>query len=237
VLWQFYQEHPDFGFSCALFPNLGDKLYADPHKGDWEMELAEAIVWGIDHDLIPYNHFYTHPELNKTEPGDILWEAEMNDLYLRELITKAGREELIPGLENILALTFGVWPVGNGINVMLSYTNPEGEPVKAVMEIDPIMLGNQAPPYAPEYDPLHIVRHTASPSAIEYLVEHADDYPRAQVCDLGMVPDRLLADREGLGQFVLETAAANDCADGVYVVNGFLYRITEGALEILEVHP
>jgi hypothetical protein len=36
---------------------------------------------------------------------------------------------------------------------------------------------------------------------------------------------------------VLETAAANDCADGVYVVNGFLYRITEGALEILEVHP
>jgi hypothetical protein len=237
ILWRFYQAHPDFGFSCALFPNLGDKLYADPSKSSWERELAETIVWGIDHDLIPYNHFYTHPELNKTEPGDILWEAEMNDLYLRQLITMAGREELIPDLENILALTFGVWPVGNGVNVMLDYTNPEGEPVKAVMEIDPISNGNQAPPWAPEYDPMSIVRHTASPSAIDYLVEHAEDYPRAQICDLGLVPDRLLDDRAGLGQFVLETAQANGCADGVYIVNGFLYRITAGTLEILEVHP
>lgn len=234
ILWEFYQEHPDFGFSCALFPNLGNKLFADPSKDTWEMELAEAIVWGMDHDLMPYNHFYTHPQLDISEPGAILWEAEKNDIYLRELITMAGREDLIPELDNILALTYGVWPRGNGINVMLSYTNPEGEPVRGVMEIGPIsVVGNQAPVYAPDYDPMMILRHTASPSSIDYLIEHAEDYPRAQACDLGMVPDRLLGDAEGLGQFVLETATTNGCADGVYVVNEMLFRIDMGSVEVL----
>ena len=234
ILWEFYREHPDFGFSCALFTNLGNKLYADPSTDTWEMELAEAIVWGMDHDLMPYNHFYTHPQLDLTEPGDILWEAEMNDIYLRQLITMAGREDLIPELDNILALTYGVWPRGNGVNVMLSYKNPEGEPVRGVMEIGPISVtGNQPPVYAPDYNPMMILRHTASPSSIDYLIEHAEDYPRAQACDLGMVPDRLLADIEGLGQFVLDTAAANGCADGVYVVNEMLFRIELGSVEVL----
>jgi hypothetical protein len=238
ILWRFYQEHPDFGFSCALFINLGNKLYADPTTDTWEMELAEAIVWGIEHDLMPYNHFYTHPQLDRSEPGAILWEAEMNDLYLRELILMAGREDLIPRLDNILALTYGVWPVGNGVNVMLGYTNPEDEPVRAVMEIGPISaVGNQAPPYAPEFNPMSIMRHVASPSAIEYLVAHAEDYPRAQVCDLGLAPDRLLADQEGLGQFVLAAAQANGCPDGVYVVNRFLFRISMGVVQELVVSP
>ncbi|MFO3797628.1 MAG: hypothetical protein ACK8QZ_10145, partial [Anaerolineales bacterium] len=39
ILWEFYQQHPDFGFHLALFANLGDKLYADPGKPDWEMKL------------------------------------------------------------------------------------------------------------------------------------------------------------------------------------------------------
>jgi hypothetical protein len=232
ILWNFYQEHPDFGFSCALFINLGNKLYADPSTSTWEMELAEAVVWGIDHDLMPYNHFYTHPQLDLSEPGAILWEAEENDIYLRELISMAGREDLIPELDNILALTYGVWPIGNGVNVMLSYTNPEGEPVRGVVEIGPISVtDNQPPVYAPEYDPLRINRHVASPSSIDYLVAHAEDYPRAQVCDLGMVPDWLLFDSESLSQYVLETATTNNCADGVYVVNQMLFRISMGTVE------
>jgi hypothetical protein len=238
ILWAFYQEHPDFGFSCASFANLGNKLYADPTKDTWEMELAEAIVWGIDHNLMPYNHLYTHPQLARSEPGAILWEAEMNDLYLRKLITMAEREDLIPGLENILALTYGVWPRGNGVNTMLGYTNPEGEPVKAVMEIDPISNGvNQPPVYADDYDPLKMMRHTASPSAIDYLVEHAEDYPRAQVCDLGLVPNRLLDDTEGLGEFVAQTAETNGCADGAYVVNGNVFRVEMGVVEVLVPGP
>jgi hypothetical protein len=238
ILWRFYQEHPDFGFSCALFTNLGNKLYADPTTDTWEIELAEAIVWGIEHDLMPYNHFYTHPRLDFSEPGAILWEAEMNDSYLRTLITMAGREDLIPRLDNILALTYGVWPLGNGVNVMLGYNNPEDEPVRAVMEIGPISLvGNQAPPWSPEFNPMRVMRHVASPQSIDYLVAHAEDYPQAQVCDLGMVPDRLLDDHAGLGDFVLAAAQASGCSDGVYVVNGFLFRISLGVVQELSVSP
>ena len=35
VLWQFYQEHPDFGFSASLFYNLGDKLFANQETTIW----------------------------------------------------------------------------------------------------------------------------------------------------------------------------------------------------------
>ncbi|TES93181.1 MAG: hypothetical protein E3J88_00510, partial [Anaerolineales bacterium] len=110
VLWQFYQEHPDFGFSIALFTNLGNKLYANPDDPGWELELARTIIWGIENGAMPYNHFYRHPQLDKTDPGGITWEAAMNDRYLRELVLMGGREDLIPRLGNIFALTYGIWP-------------------------------------------------------------------------------------------------------------------------------
>ena len=84
---------------------------------------------------------------------------------------------------------------------------------------------------------MKMMRHTASPSAIDYLVEHAEEYPQAQACDLGLVPDRLLDDPEGLGEFVAQAAEANGCADGVYVVNGFVFRIALGVVEVLVASP
>ncbi len=45
---------------------------------------------------MPYNHFYTHPMLDLTNAQGILWELEMNDKYLRDLLRMADREDLIP---------------------------------------------------------------------------------------------------------------------------------------------
>jgi len=55
VLWQFAQEHPDFGFSVAGFSNMGDKYYGDVRLGDrfvyggnedamWR-KLGDTIAW------------------------------------------------------------------------------------------------------------------------------------------------------------------------------------------------
>jgi hypothetical protein len=243
ILWDFYQEHPDFGYSAALFVNLGNKLYANPDDPGWEMELAKTIAWGMDHDLMPYNHFYTHPRLDWSSGSAILWEAEQNDLYLRELLRMAGRDDLIPRLGNILALTYGVWPKRGDIETMLSYTNPEGEPVQAVMEIDLISLEMYLfPPYAPAFNRYHLPRHVASPSAVDFLVANAEKFPRAQVCDLGNVPDAILAQQEDLAAYIGEESSSIGCPDGVYVVENplslevTLFRVEDGTVEILEIN-
>jgi len=226
ILWAFYQEHPDFGCSAALFANLGDKLYADPDESTWEMELAEAIVWGIEHDIKPYNHFYTHPQLNITSGGNILWEAEQNDRYLRDLLTLAKREDLFPKLGNILALTYGVWPKVQNIPVMLSYQNPEGLPVQAVMEIDPISLEKYLPPpWAESYDLVRMPRHVASPSAIEFLVAQVDQFPQSQTCHLANLPEAAGEDTAVLVSTIADSAKASGCASGVYIVGGDVFRV------------
>ena len=241
LLWDFYQAHPDFGYSAALFVNLGNKLYANPDDPGWEMELAKTIAWGMDHDLMPYNHFYTHPRLDWSTGSAILWEAEQNDIYLRQLLRMADREDLIPQLGNILALTYGVWPKRGDIETMLSYVNPEGEPVQAVMEIDAISLEMYLfPPYAPAFNRYHVPRHVASPSAVDFLVANAEKFPRAQVCDLGAVPDAILAEVEALADYIGTQASLRGCAAGVYVIETplssevFLFRVESGQAEIVE---
>jgi hypothetical protein len=243
ILWDFYQQHPDFGYSAALFVNLGNKLYANPDDPGWEMELARTIAWGMDHDLMPYNHFYTHPRLDWSNGSQILWEAEQNDKYLRELLRLAGREDLIPRLGNYLALTYGIWPQRGEIETMLSYVNPEGEAVQGVMEIDPISLEKYLfPPYAPAFNRYHLPRHVASPSAVDFLVANAEKFPRAQVCDLGNVPNSILAQPETLAEYIGAESALRGCSDGVYVVSGLnsqdvvLFRVQGGQAEILELN-
>jgi len=234
ILWRFYQEHPDFGYSAALFVNLGNKLYGNPDDPDWEMQLAETVSWGIDHDLIPYNHFYTHPQLHISSPQEILWELEMNDLYLRELLTMAGRQDLILGLENMIALTYGVWPRSGDDKAMLSYKNPEGEPVRMVAEIDVIYLEKYLPaPYDPAYNPFRLPRHVASPLAVDFLVEEAEKFPTAAVCDLGNVPDVLINDPPAMAAFIVEAAARQGCPNGVYIVADLLVSVVDGQGDLI----
>lgn len=236
ILWRFYKAHPEFGYSAALFVNLGNKLYGNPDDPNWEMQLAETIAWGIDHDLIPYNHFYTHPQLHISSPQAILWELEMNDKYLRELLTKANREDLIPGLGNMIALTYGVWPAAGDEKPMLAYLTPEDDPVSVVAEIDLIYIEKYLPaPYALEFDRFHLPRHVASPLAINFLVEQAEKFPTAQVCDLGDVPDALFSDADGMADFVAVAASQSGCSDGVYVLSeaDLLIRVSDGQGEVI----
>ncbi|MRS02341.1 hypothetical protein EG832_03800, partial [bacterium] len=152
VLWQFSQEHPDFGFSAAGFSNMGDKYYGDKQVGDifqlgdgdaWKTKLGETIAWAVDHGIEPYNHLYKHPLLSiMTSNSDIQWQIEMNDFDTRYFLSKVGREDLFPKLGNIIALPFGEWPATeSGINVLKKYKNPEGKPVLAIMEA--YNMGNQ----------------------------------------------------------------------------------------------
>ena len=146
----------------------------------------------------------------------------------------AGRTDLIAGLENMIALTYGVWPRPGDEKVMFAYTNPEGEPVRMVAEIGVIYPEIYlSVPYHPSYNPFRLPRHVASPLAVDFLVEQAEKFPTAAFCDLGDVPDELCSDVSALIKFIAEAAARQGCPDGVYVSSGLLLRVADSQAELI----
>jgi hypothetical protein len=230
VLWQFSQAHPDFGFAVALFPNLGDKLYLGG-----EDALARVIVWCIENNAIPYNHFYMHPRLDLTTARGITWEARMNDQYLRELLREAGREDLISALGNIFALPYGVWPdTQSGRNAMLSYVTPEGVGVQAVLEVDfAVRAQFAAPPYAPGFDPLHLPRIVGTLEAIDLLMAERLHFPEASACFLESITPDMLADPRALQQRLRIAHSEERCPPGVYAFDGHLFDVGEDSATLM----
>jgi hypothetical protein len=195
VLWKFSQDHPNFGFSASLFANLGDKYYGNKKTNHWfrvdkgwEDTLANAIVWCIEHDVLPYNHTYMHSRLDLVETHYLHTVLQQNDIELRKLLTRVHREDLIPSLGNIIALPDGLWPkTPKRVKVFLSYLNPEGKPIQAVMEAGFYYdSGYLAAPFEPHFDAFHINRITVnSDQAVQFLVNHRDMFPVAEDCQIG----------------------------------------------------
>jgi hypothetical protein len=231
IFWQFAQEHPEFGFHLALFANLGDKLYAEPDYPDWEEKLARAIAWCEDHGAKVYNHTYSHSRLDLTEPPGVKAELRKNDLYLRELLTMIGREDLIPQLGNMLAPSFGNWPDANGTYVMEHYTTPEGVPMQAIFAIDNNeRAGFVPPPYSPEFNRFHIPRIAARPVTIQYLVDHKGEFPAARQCTLGPLERSRVNDAEYISQLIRSAIQAEICPVGVYALNGQIFDMRADSL-------
>lgn len=187
-LYQFYRNHPDFGFEVAMFANYGDKFYGNIYYhgwwyvGDgWQDDLAAAIVWGIEHGVMPYNHLYIHPRLDLTEYADIWPQAEANDQALRDLLALAGRPDLVKQVNNYIALPYGKWPINQGaIDHLLDYRDPEGRPVKAVFESGYEYMPKFSPaPWSADFNPYHIPRMAGMEISIDTLVQMASQFPVA----------------------------------------------------------
>ncbi|MBN2256497.1 MAG: hypothetical protein JW704_01580 [Anaerolineaceae bacterium] len=240
ILWEFYQEHPDFGYTAALFYNLGDKLYANHatttwfiETEGWEEALAEAIVWGIDHDLMPYNHFYTHPRLSKLDGPSMLNQYQRNEKRMQQLLTLAGRPELFEKLGNMIALTYGQWPGTHYMNdFILGMPSLTRKPLLAVFEIDFAFRPKYMPaPYSEDFDRYHMPRIVANADALELLLENKDQFPVAGQCDLGQVGISQAEDLMTVSGLMRLAIQSGDCNEGVYALNGRLFRIQAGIVE------
>jgi hypothetical protein len=233
--WEFNQEHPDFGFSWALFTNLGDKFYPVGDDPNWRETLAEAIIWCLEHDAMVYNHTYQHPDFRLSTPKYIQYQLAENDIFLRELLGIAGREDLIPYLKNIIGLPFGERPDEYaGLQVLLNYTTPEGVPLQGIMEIDYIFRVEYLPPmYHEEYDAMAMPRVSTNLAAVDWLVDNTAEFEQAQVCDLGEVPDLYLDDADYLAEHILQKFSQNGCPTGVYVVRNYLFSVSENKVELI----
>lgn len=222
IWWDFYQQNPAIGFNGALFANLGDKLYARPDKPDWEDKLAQAIVWCIEHNLIPYNHTYTHSRLDLTANENLNHAFHWNDRYLRELLAKAGRTDLTSRLGNIIALPYGHWPPKRSAQrIIRAYQTPEGKPLMGAMIADYAFRAEYIPaPYDPKFDRFNLPRIIATQAAIDTLTDQRDRFPRAQACTLTLegppTPDNL-------AHAITNALKEPKCPPGVYAVEGLLF--------------
>jgi hypothetical protein len=217
VLWQFYQAHPNFGFNLALFASLGDKLYASPDDPGWQDDLARAIAWCMDHDARVYNHFYDHPRLDHTTPENIAWDARMNDRYLRKLLGRIHREDLI-------ALPYGLWPATlRGKKVLKNYQSPEGKPLEAIFEIDFIIRPKfLLPVYSSRFNRWHVPRIVANHDAIDYLAVNKEEFPTAASCALEIDSAQRAQQLDRRTLAVSWAVQTGKCPPGMYVVEGSL---------------
>lgn len=246
ILWRFSKEHPEFGFAVSGFSNMGDKLFADTYREwderfirnseenspIWRDKLSNAMVWALENGVRPFNHTYTHVQLNLTEPADIQYQLLQNDQVTRFFLTRIGRDDLIPSLGNIIALPFGVWPsTQSGINVLKNYKNPEGIPVSAILEAYNLDAAQLTPSvFSPKFDRFKIQRITTSNSMIQFIIDHKDEVPSAAICKVGPIDEESAADLNVLSRAIGDLVNAGTCQEGIYNINGNVFIAKDGSV-------
>lgn len=248
VLWNFYQEHPDFGFHAAMFAIYGDKFYAEKQVGDqfyvgdnatwttpsWRIKLGNTIAWAVEHEIELYNHTLLHPVLTSLDDASIHYELLENDVVMRAFLHEAGRDDIIPKLNNMIALPEGKWPERqSGKNVVLNYKNPEGKPVAAVLEAYNMDSVTFTPSYFSEgFNPYAIPRITASPYLVHYIIDHKDQIPTAGTCALGPLKNEQSMDQAVLLELIANAVNTQACPGGVYHVSGYIFFAKNGEVTL-----
>lgn len=238
TIYQFSQEHPDFGFEIAMFANFGDKHYGNLCTGTrwyeaegWQQALAQTIAWGIEHHVYPYNHTYRHPHLDQLADDQIQPQLALNDIRLRDYLTLAGHSEYASLLSNYVALPYGSSPTTDkGKELLTSYKDPEGKTVRAVFgagyEYAPAFA---PPPFSDGFDPMHLPRMTAIPSVIKLITETSSTFPSAQSCTLSL-PTGFL-DAQTIMVAIDHSISSGLCPVGVYVLEEGIFIAQEDSVE------
>ena len=238
TIYQFSQEHPDFGFEIAMFANFGDKHFGNHFTGTWWYEaegwqqaLAETIAWGIEHHIYPYNHTFRHPHLDQVAAEFIQPQLALNDERLREYLTLAGHPEYTELLSNYVALPYGSWPVSDrGVDQLISYLDPEGDPVRAIFEAGyEYTPAFASPPFSDGFDPMHIPRMAGIPSVINLINENATSYPSAESCTLTLPSGS--QDIESITAAIDQSIASGLCPAGVYILEEGVFIARDGAVK------
>jgi hypothetical protein len=236
VSWEFFQEHPDFGFHWALFANLGDKPYGEGSLAEQQIQLANVIVWCIEHDAMVYNHTFRHVNLKITNGLGVTAELRSNDMRLRELLKLVNREDLIPELQNMVALPGGRAPrLEDSETALYGYMDPDGRKIQAVFNVDYITRPDfLKPPYAQKFNPSNLPRIVANLEAIDYLVENKDKYPTAKSCKVGPLNENQSRYPTYLARQILDMIQNGKCPQGVYVTEHFVFSASSEQVDLIQ---
>jgi hypothetical protein len=235
TIYQFSQEHPDFGFEIAMFANFGDKHYGNLFSGTWwyeaegwEQALAQTIAWGIEHHVYPYNHTFRHPHLDQVADEVIQPQLANNDAELREYLALAGHPEYAAMLSNYVALPYGSSPAtAKGIEQLNSYLDPEGDPVRAVFE-----AGYEYAPafalasFSDGFDPMHLPRMAGIPSVVKLITKTASNFPTAESCTLILTSGS--ADFDSILAAIQQNITNGICHEGIYILEEGVFIVRDG---------
>ena len=252
LIWQFSQAHPDFGFAISIFYNMGDKHYGNVEVGDWWQEgsgwedsLAQVIAWCIQHGALPYNHFYTHPELDKINTvKDLLYQAQENETVLRETLGRINQAGLADNLGNMFAIPFGIWPGSQAVQQALkTYVSTNNKPLLGLLEIDYAIRPKFLQPiYSTQFDRFHIPRivdvgdnSAFYGDAIKVLADAKDKFPAALTCELGPVDTSKVKDSAYLEGLIADAGKQAACPDGVYSLADGLFRLRGGQVTAIPI--
>lgn len=225
TIYQFSQDHPDFGFELGMFANFGDKYYGNLFTGTWwyvaegwEQALAQTIVWGIEHHVYPYNHTYQHPHLNQLADAQIQPQLAKNDAALRDYLAMAGHPEYAALISNYVALPYGIAPATDkGWQLLTTYADPEGKPVRAIFEAGyEYQPAYASPSFSANFDPLHLPRMAALPSVIQLITKTAPTFPLAQHCALTIHSAN--PDDDAIISAIQAQISSGSCQPGVYIL-------------------
>jgi len=224
-------------FADTLLP--AEKRYirvSDDNSNIWKDELSKAMVWGLENGVHPYNHTYTHVQLDLTAPQDIQYQLLQNDIVTRFFLSRVNREDLIPKLGNIIALPFGVWPATySGIEVLKNYKNPEKVPVSAILEAYNLVEAQLTPSiFTPDFDRFKIQRISASDAMIQFIIDHKDEIPSAIVCKVGPINQDMSTDVDTLRSTIATMIGSGACPEGDYIINGQVFVASGGIVNIFE---
>jgi hypothetical protein len=245
LLWQFSQAHPEFGFAVALFYNMGDKQYGNVVAGDWwivgdgwQDSLAKTIAWCIQHGAMPYNHFYTHAELDLiTSAKDLNYQLQENEKQLRASLARIDQQNLADNLANLIAIPYGIWPTNQSVmNALLKFVSTNNQPLLGIMDIDfAIRAKYLLPVYAVDFNRQDIPRIVANQAGIEVLVKNKDNFSSAQECKLGPVDLTRTSDPAYIEQLITDAWNAQTCPAGVYSLEEGLYNLKDGQVTVIPV--
>jgi len=234
VLWQFYQEHPDFGFEVMLFVNFGDKSYSVVDPQARRLKQANAVVWCMENGARIYNHTFNHIDLQYSTPEELEVDLALHDTYLREILALVRREDLIPLFGNMLAVPYS-WPLTErGYQVIQEYTTPEGVPMQAVFgsayfKNAPPLL----PPYTPGFDRYNIKRFEVNNDALNYLVKNRDSFPAAQICTLTGIEPTRTGEPAYLAEHIQLAVREGTCPSGTFILSGFVFEASPSGVNLI----
>ena len=252
ILWNFSKDHPDFGFAVSLFYNLGDKHYGSVQVGNWWQEgpgwedsLARVIAWCIQNGAMPYNHFYTHPMLNKiTSVSDLNYQAQENEAMLRVFLGRIGQQSLADNLDNLIAIPYDIWPTVPALQqALMSYVSTNQQPLLGLLDIDYAIRAKYLQPvYSSQFDRFHIPRivdvddHAGYyGDIIQILKDNSQQLPAAQTCSLGPVDPSRTMDQAYEEQLITNAGENGSCPEGVYSLADGLFRLQSGQVSAIPV--
>ena len=209
---------------------------SDDNSNVWKDELSKVMVWSLENGVQPYNHTYTHVQLDLTAPQDIQYQLLQNDIVTRFYLSRVNREDLILKLGNIIALPFGVWPATySGIEVLKNYKNPEGVPVSAILEAYNLAEAQLTPSiFTPGFDRFKIQRISASDGMIQFIIDNKDQVPTAVICKVGPIAQDLTPDIDSLRAGIADAITSGRCPEGIYNINRIIFTAQNGTAELFE---